>query len=230
MPYILSQQIHPDIEPQWGESFVYQKKNLYQIGKDKLPPVNYDQHIINSHSITHVESAKHTIKDGKSLDQYLNGNFFYGKCKVVKLNGDHYKQVSDETYQWVVSLQEIKEALNNEPIDKLLLTSEQPPLNDNGFHDPKYVLTLSPEAAEWLVANPSFNLYGTSWKSTDYSPGSPERPIHNIIFRQAVILENLDLSQVPEGKYFLNCFPLNIKGASESPVTPVLFTKDELVF
>jgi kynurenine formamidase len=75
------------------------------------------------------------------------------------------------------------------------------------------------EAAKYLTSLPKFNLSGTSWKPTDYQPGSPLRPIHNEIFKKALILEYLNLNSVPEGEYFINCFPLNLKGASESPVT-----------
>jgi kynurenine formamidase len=73
-------------------------------------------------------------------------------------------------------------------------------------------------------------LYGTTWKSSDYAPGSMLRPIHNEIFRKAGIVECLNLKDVPGGDYFLVCFPLNIKGASESPVTAVLFEKNEISF
>jgi arylformamidase len=69
-----------------------------------------------------------------------------------------------------------------------------------------------------------------TWKSSDYKPGSAERPIHKTLFKKAVILECLNLSEVPEGMYFLNAFPLRIEGASESPACPVLFTKNELAF
>src|SRR5690606_38202472 len=99
---------------------------------------------------------------------------------------------------------------------------------ENSFHDPNFVLTLSLEAANWLTSSTDFNLYGTSWKSSDYKPGSAERPIHNKLFEKCIILECLELSSVPEGEYFLVTFPLYIKGASESLVPPTLFTYDEL--
>jgi len=102
------------------------------------------------------------------------------------------------------------------------------PKNNDGYHDPNYVLTLGQEAADWLISSKDFNFYGTSWKSSDYTPGSTERPIHKTLFKQAVIAECLDLEAVPSGDYFIVAYPLRIKDSSESPVTPVLFTYDEL--
>ena len=109
-----------------------------------------------------------------------------------------------------------------------MLTTDFYPTNNSGFHDPNYVLTLSLDAASYLVNDKGINLYGTSWKSTDFMPGKMERPIHKKIFEKAVILEMLDLKSVPAGEYFLVAYPLMIEGASESPVTALLFTKAEL--
>jgi kynurenine formamidase len=43
-----------------------------------------------------------------------------------------------------------------------------------------------------------------------------------------LILENLILKDVPEGRYFMTAFPIPFKDASESPVAPVLFTYEEI--
>ena len=111
---------------------------------------------------------------------------------------------------------------------KILISTEYYPLNQQNYHDPNYVLTLSQDAADFLVEQNGFNLYGTSWKSSDYNPGSPNRPIHNTIFKKAVILENLNLKNVPSGIYFMCAFPIPLENASESPVVPVLFNMNEI--
>ena len=77
--------------------------------------------------------------------------------------------------------------------------------------------------------NSKFCMYGTSWKSTDFQPGSKERPIHKIFFNNdTLIFECLNLQSVPNGEYYWFAFPLPLEGASESPVCPVLLTKQEL--
>lgn len=228
MPYILSPLITQKLPSQWGEDKVYSTKELYKID-GKLPPVNYSKHTLAPHSLPHAEGSLHTIKEGKSIDKYIkeSPDYFFGKVTVVKLSGNGYKK-SDNVYHWEVSKDELDRELNGVIPDKLILSTENYPLTSEGFHDPNYILTLSIEAAKYLCTSKSFHMYGTSWKSTDYQPGGFERPIHNQIFTQAVILENLALHHVPSGEYFISAFPLYLEGASESPLTPVLFTKDEI--
>lgn len=230
MPYILSPLVKENMEGLWFEGAPYEKENIYCID-GAAPPVNYDKHTFKSHSLTHAEGSLHTQADGKSVDTYFSKDFFYGRVTVVRLKGDNFKIVdsNQKIYHWEVELDELKDALKNKRPNKLILTVDNYPLVDSGYHDPDKVLTLSQEAADWLVGNTDFNLYGTSWKSTDYCPGSSDRPIHNTIFKSAVIIECLDLKKVPAGDYFLVAYPIRIEGASESPVTPVLFTADEIL-
>ncbi len=234
MPYVLSPQIVDQTPGMWNEGVGYEKKNLYSIKKDSLPPVNYDEHTLRPHSITHLETPAHTIKEGKKIDFFFEKELghFYGKTVVIRLKGNQYKNQGNGIFHWSITKEEIVQRLkalniDNTP-DKILITSDFYVINDNGYHDPNYVLTLSQEAADYLVKNRNFNLYGTSWKSSDFNPGKNDRPIHNTIFTKAVILENLDLKNVPEGVYFICAFPLPLVGASESPVVPVLFTQHEI--
>jgi len=229
MPKIISQTITPELPGLWFEGHAYSKSNLYKIDGEKLPPVNYDSHTINSHSLTHIETSKHTQENGKTIDQELeHPEKFFGKCLVLKLKGNHYKKINDSIFHWEVSLTQLQEAIDKRSFSKLLLSTEFYPENEFGFHDPNYVLTLSKEASQFLSETDGFNLYGTSWKSSDYNPGELDRPIHNILFQKAVILECLNLKDIQPGEYFLHAFPLPIKDASESPVMATLFTYDEL--
>jgi arylformamidase len=236
LPYILSPKIHEALPPLWFENSTYERSNIYKIEPNKLPPVNYDRHTIYSHSVTHVEAESHVVADGKTVDYFFsNPSMLFGPVHVVKLKGNNYKRLNPEKeiFLWEVTKDEIQKALEDtlkgsEFSGKILLTTEFYPQNLFGYHNPDYVLVLSEGAADFLTDFPQFNLYGTSWKSSDFKPGSPERPIHKKILQKAAILECLDLKDVPEGKYFLSALPLRIQGASESPVCPVLFTKEEL--
>jgi len=235
MPYILSPEIIPNSPGMWGEGSAYEKKSIYSLKNGTLPPVNYDEHILRPHSLTHLETPAHTANEGKRLESFFASDIshFYGPAVVIKLTGNEYHSAGDGIYHWIISPDQIESRIKAMGLNKLpgkvLITTENYPENEQGYHDPTYVLTLSQESAEYLVSIEGFNLYGTSWKSSDYNPGKAERPIHNTLFRRALILENLKLKTVPEGIYFLSAFPLPLQGASESPVVPVLFTKDELV-
>lgn len=230
MPYILSPEITENMPGLWGEGTPYSFEHLYQID-GKLPPVNYQAHTLKSHSLTHAEGSLHTNKEGRPISDYFKGDSFFGSTQVLKLKGNNYKLIDKEkgVYHWEVTYDQIYEELGGVIPSKLLLSTEYYPENRWGFHDPNFVLTLSAEAANWLTSDGRLSLYGTSWKSTDFNPGSMERPIHKLIFKHAVILECLDLKNVPSGQYFLVSFPIRLKGASEAPVTPVLFTKNEIL-
>ncbi len=224
MPYIISPEIKLATSGQWLEGSAYERENLYSIEEGKLPPVNYDKHILKPHSLCHIETPKHTQKEGRSINEYFatNPNHFFGKCVVIKFE-------NTKIAHRVVSAEEIKHKLSSyNNISKVLISFDHVEENEFGYHNPDLVLTLSLEAAQYLTSLEGFNLFGTSWKSSDFMPGSTERPIHNELFKKALILENINLNQVPEGEYFINCFPLNLEGASESPVTAVLFETDEL--
>lgn len=231
MPYVLAPSIDEKNEGFWAEGSPYSKDSVYSIEEEGLPPVNYDTHHIKSHSITHAEAPKHTQLDGKCIESFFKGpKFFYGNASVVRLKGNNYKLIDKKNgiYHWEVKLEELKEHLFNAP-QKLLLTTDEYPIKPNcKYHDPNFVLTLSQEAADWLVSHEDFNLYGTSWKSSDFKPGSMERPIHNTLFSRAMILECLDLRDVPAGEYFYSGAPIPLIGASESPICPMLFTNEEL--
>lgn len=228
--YPISQIIHESIPSLWGEAFAYKKDNLYSIEEGKLPPVHYDSHVLNSHSLTHIEAEAHVVKGGKTLDFYFDDpSFFYGQCLVVKLTGNRYEAKGNGIYHWEVSKEELETGMKRVMGDKafpgkILLTTENYPVTSYDYHDPNYVLTLSQEAADYLISLEGFNLYGTTWKSSDFKPGSSERPIHKTLFKKAVILECLDLRAVPEGIYTLNAFPLRIAGASEAPASPILIS------
>lgn len=219
MPYIISPPIKLGSPGEWREGSAYEKENLYEIKEGKLPPVNYDKHILKPHSLCHIETPLHTQKEGKSISDYFKSNpsHFYGKCVVLKFEN------AGVSHQ-VIEVDELKAKLSKyNNVEKVLVTIDGVKENEFGYHDPNLVLTLSLEAARYLTSLEGFNLFGTTWKSSDYMPGSSERPIHNELFKKALILENINLNEVPEGEYSINCFPLNLEGASESPVTAVLF-------
>lgn len=240
MPYVLSPIIKENFQGLWFEGSPYKKETIYDINSTdpKSPPVNYSAYTLKPHSLTHIESAAHTMKEGKTVDTYFADTglrHFWGKVLVVRLKDNGFKDHVTATgiKIWEVSLDELRagilESQGNAMIpDRLLLTVEQLPVTAQGLHDPNFVLILSQAAADYLVSNDKFCLYGTSWKSSDFMPGSKERPTHNTLFKRAVVMECLDLKNVPAGTYFLNAFPLPLDGASESPVCPVLFTKEEI--
>lgn len=229
MPYILSPPVPDGRSGVWGEGDAYHRSNIYEIEPDSLPPVHYDQHLLRPHSITHAEAPGHVVADGDRLDPYFDRpGFFYGWCLVIRLPDGYVEdEVAHRIYR--VGADDLSPHLEGHgDISKILITADGTPRDEDGFHATHHVLVLDESAARLLVERPNFDLFGTSYRSTDYQPASTHRPIHNTIFQRAVILEYLDLNDVPSGRYFLSAFPVRLAGATESPATPVLYTQDEI--
>ncbi|MDD4974030.1 MAG: hypothetical protein PHY93_06745 [Bacteriovorax sp.] len=233
-PYVLSPIIEEGSEGLWGEGSPYERKNIYKIQNEKLPSVNYDEHILKPHSLPHVEGSKHTQQDGHTIDYYFRKmpQCFYGDCVLLKFTNPNFASVNEEKtiFHWEITKDELIQKLTSVvgesyKLKKIAITIDDSilPKNSKNYHDPNYVVTLSVAAANFLISLDEFNAFLTSWKSSDFMPGKKERPIHDILFKKAVIFECLTFFGVPEGKYFLSAFPLPLKNASESPCCPVFF-------
>jgi hypothetical protein len=239
MPYILSPVIEEDFEGLWNEGAPYQRNCIYKIIDGVLPPINYDEHVLKPHSLPHAEGSKHTQNNGKAIDYYFDKSpeCFYGECLLLKFKNPQFVPVNAEKtiFHWEISKTELEEKISsvvggNYQVKKIAITIDDLslPLSDKKLHNPDFVMTLSEEAAKFLDSFKGFNAILTSWKSSDYKPGKRERPIHDILFKKAVIFECLTFVGVPEGKYFFNGFPLPLKNASESPCCPVFFDYNEI--
>lgn len=230
MPIVLSPVLNKNIKGQWSEGDPYNRHVIYDMSENG-PPVNYSSYEFKPHSLPHIESSAHTQLKGRTLDEYFENqeySSFYGDILVLKFEAKNMKPCQHN--QKV----QIKEITLKELQTKILEVSGELQVPDKilvGFKGKNRsyddVLILSLEAAQWLVSSDNFNLYGTSWKSSDYMPASRQRPIHNKLFEKALIMECLDLSKAKEGQYFLNAFPIPCEGASESVVCPVLFEKSQ---
>ena len=238
MPYIVSPLIHIELPGLWGEGHPYEKETVYDINSTDpaSPPVHYDAHTLKPHSVTHIDFPGHITSGTETAESYFEGDArkcFYGKCLVLKLQDIEGEALDNGITRFTVTPEAIKENLlrvtASETLpEKLFITLADCPYTEDGFQDANSVLILNEESAELLMSNPEFNAFGTTWKSSDFMPGSRERPIHKILLRQAVLFECLNLQNVPEGEYFLSGFPLRLDGATESPATVVLYDYREL--
>lgn len=233
MIYNISNSINQNLPGLWNEGKPFEKSEIYSIQENKLPPVNYDSFVIKSHSITHCESLRHIDNEGEYLADIIKSKpqYFYGDCLVLKFVVN-YTHIGDDLFLKIIDIEEFERkirSLKTKVIPKkLLFTTENYPENEFGYHKENYVLIISDELARHLVEKYSIHLFGTSWKSSDYKPGSKERPVHKALLNDGIIFELLNLKHVPEGNYFFMGFPLLIDSTSESPVSPILISYDEL--
>ena len=81
-------------------------------------------------------------------------------------------------------------------------------------------VAISPDGAVYLVER-GIKVVGVDYLSV--APYQDGAPTHTILLEAGVILiEGLDLSLVPEGRYTMYCLPLKLKGCDGAPARVIL--------
>lgn len=240
MPYVIGSLISEKDAGFWGEGAPYKKDIIYNIHStsDRSPPVHYESHTLKPHSICHVDAPGHIVQDGKKIDDYFTQGLihFFGPAWVIQATDLPWQSVNSPQGEMFVRLISVGwleaklDALGADlaRLERLIVGAPDAPLLGEQ-QDPSFIQVFSPEATEKLAQLPNFKLFGTSSKSTDFQPTSRQRPCHTLLFEHNIaIVECLKLSGVPEGEYWFFGVPLPLTGATESPICPVLFTKEEM--
>jgi len=164
---------------------------------------------MSSHSGTHIDAPSHFIPHTKSIDHYAINDFILS-AQVVNIEDKK-------------SIRSIElENLDIEPGDALLFKTDNSISGRcrNGVFSESFVY-LSPEAADFCVEK-KVTLVGIDYISIE-KYGDEVFPSHlKILGNDILILEGIDLKEVPQGRYTLICLPLKIKGGEASPVRAVL--------
>ncbi len=161
---------------------------------------NVSQVCFGVHTATHVDAPNHFIEGTRRVGE-LDLYKLVGDCRVVELSED----VTAITAKHVESLENVERVLFktrnsafwNEP--------------EKGFRtDFTYI---APEAARILVGN-GVKLVGIDYLSVEQF-GAKSFDTHiTLLEAEVVIIEGLDLRQVPEGDYELFCLPLKFDGGT----------------
>ena len=81
---------------------------------------------------------------------------------------------------------------------------------------------LTEAAARTLTV---FDVKLVGFDSLDIASSEVSEPVHReLLSKEIVILENLILDKIEDGKYFLTALPLKMEGLDGSPVRAVLMT------
>lgn len=176
--------------------------NLCKI--DNNCPCNITNLEWTTHFLTHVDPPLHFIKDGRSLDD-IPLDRFTGKSLVIEVDGD------------AVLPEHIPENVTG--YNLLFKTRNSFEYDESKFNESH--VYVSKEACEIAVER-GINMVGIDYISIDRF-GDESYPAHNtLLSNDVLILEGIDLSEVPLGEYFLFALPLKIKGGDGSPVRAVL--------
>ena len=163
---------------------------------------------LSSHIGTHVDAPSHLIPGGKTVDA-LDLTAMVGPARVVLF--DEPGAITAEFLERVDSL------AANERI--LFKTGNSLLWEKRGFTE-EYV-GLSVDAANWLITK-GVRLVGIDYLSID-APGDANLPVHRaLLANDIVVVESLNLRQIPEGHYQLVCLPMKVGGSEGAPARVIL--------
>jgi arylformamidase len=164
---------------------------------------------LSAHAGTHIDAPAHFIEMAKTIDQYDAQNFVLPAHVIYVEDKESIKPDS-------LGGLEMKRG------DALLFktTNSTCGLSRSGLFSERFVY-MSEEAAN-LCIELQASLVGIDYISIDRYEYD-EAPVHRkLLEKDIVILEGIDLKDVPPGEYTLICPPLKIKGAEASPVRALL--------
>ena len=150
-----------------------------------------------AHNGTHIDAPYHFIKDGKTIDE-ISLEVFVGMCYVA----EHEGVVSSDDAIKILE----KAKKHSVEVSKRILIKGQ--------------AEVSLEAAK-VFAESGILLLGN--ESQTVGPEDGPMAVHlELLGVNVCLLEGIKLSEVPEGVYFLNAAPLNLKGADGAPCRATL--------
>ena len=162
---------------------------------------------MNTHLGTHVDPPAHFIENGATVDQ-IALEILVGPGLVADLRGCSR-----------INAESLEKAGITDDKRVLLKTDNGPRLRDSAFH-PGYS-HLTPDGARLLIER-QVCLVGIDGLSIEHNE-NPGSPVHHMLLEAGVlVVEAVDLLDVPPGKYEIFCLPLKIKGADGAPARVIL--------
>lgn len=171
--------------------------------------VNVSHICLGLHTATHVDAPNHFIDGTRRVDE-LDLDRLLGRCRVVRVD-DNIQAIGPEHLGDLGGVERI-----------LFKTRNSAFWNDpqKGFRTDFAYVSL--EAARILADR--VKLVGVDYLSVEEF-GSKDHAVHiALLEKEVVILEGLDLREVPPGDYELICLPLKYKGGAGdgSPARTIL--------
>jgi len=165
-----------------------------------------------AHTGTHVDAPAHFVEGARRIDA-LSLDVLIGPARVLRVPDD---------------LNEIDPEFINRcdlsGVERVLFHTRNSTFWNEGFR--KDFTHLLPEAAQLLVDR-GIKLVGTDYLSIEKFHSGHHRTHLTLLSNNVVIVEGLNLSEVPEGDYELICLPIKIaEGAGDgAPARAVLRTQ-----
>ena len=158
------------------------------------------------HAGTHVDAPFHFVPDGVTIEA-LPLDLFIGPARVCELEPGSHINADDIN----------KLAIQNE--HRVLFKTRNSQLLHKGVYDPSFA-AFSVDGARALV-DAGVRLVGLDYLSAAHA--DEQVPVHRAFLNYGVVLlEGVDLSQVPPGRYELICPPVKLAGSDGAPCRAIL--------
>ena len=161
---------------------------------------------LSPHVGTHADAPLH-VRPGAPGTDRLPLDAFAGPAVVLSLGGDPRD----------VAIDELRAHLGETPARLLLRTGRT--IAAGAFPDDWPALTAEAAAA---LASGGLRLLGVDAPSVDRRESKRLATHHALFDGGAQVLENLDLREVPDGRYELTAYPLRLDALDAAPVRAVL--------
>ena len=164
-----------------------------------------------AHTGTHVDAPAHFIEGARKIDA-VPLEVLIGPARVISV-ADDLKEITPE----------FLERCDLRGIERLIFHTGNSEFWHEGFRND--YTHLLPEAAQHLVER-GIKLIGTDYLSIEKFHSGHHRTHLTLLSNNVVIVEGLNLSDVPDGDYELICLPLKIADGSGdgAPARAVLRT------
>lgn len=166
----------------------------------------------STHTGTHIDAPFHFISTGKNLSE-IPIERFVGRAVILDLPKPMHSFITVEDV--------LSTGLEIQSGDMVFFNTHQGIYWED--HERMFEFSsLSEELANWLVMK-KVNLVGIDASSVDISnslrPPGYECPIHKtLLSNNILIIECLNLTEIPSGHYMAYCLPMAIKDSDGAPV------------
>jgi arylformamidase len=152
-----------------------------------------------AHTGTHVDAPAHFIEGARKIDA-LSMEVLIGPARVIRVP-DELPEITSK----------FLESCDLNGVERLIFHTRNSAFWNEGFR--KDFTHLLPEAAQLLVEHGA-KLVGTDYLSIEKFHSGHHKTHLTLLANNVVIVEGLNLSDVPEGDYELICLPLKIADGS----------------
>jgi arylformamidase len=206
--YDITLTIHPSM-PVWPGDPPVQLGRVSKI--EDGANANVSRLALSAHTGTHVDAPYHFLGDSPVTVDLLSLDVLNGEAVVLHL--------SDEV--GLITRDVLVKAGIPQGTRRLLLRTRNSQIWTQGLQEFQTgFVGIGVDGSRYLVER-GIELIGVDYLSV--APYKQSRPTHEVLLRAGmIIVEGLDLSQVPAGIYSLHCLPLKLGGSDGAPARAIL--------